>query len=286
MKGGFRLTQWTASSTELLARLKQGSSNTIHDFEVDPQATPKTLGLLWDRVNDQFFFRTNPETTSTKRGILSIITKIFDPLGFLSPILLTAKIIQQDLWKAELGWDDIAPADILKRWNSWVNALPTVERLRIPRCLKPLPCSDVQIHTFSDASQVGYCAGVYLGVVRLDGSVDVRLVMSKGRVAPIKMQTIPKLELESCVVGLRLTKFVVESLGMAVSEVAFWTDSTTALAWINSRNCKFPVFVANRVGEILEGSRRDQWRHVPGRLNPVDCGTRGLAVEELNNGHS
>ena len=237
-------------------------------------------------MTDQFFFRTNPETTSTKRGILSIITKIFDPLGFLSPILLTAKIIQQDLWKAELGWDDIAPADILKRWNSWVNALPTVERLRIPRCLKPLPCSDVQIHTFSDASQVGYCAGVYLRVVRLDGSVDVRLVMSKGRVAPIKMQTIPKLELESCVVGLRLTKFVVESLGMAVSEVAFWTDSTTALAWINSRNCKFPVFVANRVGEILEGSRRDQWRHVPGRLNPVDCGTRGLAVEELNKGHS
>ena len=128
MKGGFRLTQWTASSTELLARLKQGSSNTIHDFEVDPQATPKTLGLLWDRVTDQFFFRTNPETTSTKRGILSIITKIFDPLGFLSPILLTAKIIQKDLWKAELGWDDTAPADILKRWNSWVNALPTVER--------------------------------------------------------------------------------------------------------------------------------------------------------------
>ena len=100
------------------------------------------------------------------------------------------------------------------------------------------------------------------------------------------MRTIPKLELESCVVGLKLTKFVVESLGMAVSEVAFWTDSTTVLAWIHSQNCKFPVFVANRVGEILEGSRRDQWRHVPRRLNPVDCGTRGLAVEELNNGHS
>ena len=82
MKGGFRLTKWTASSTELLARLKQGSPNTIHDFEVDPQATPKTLGLLWNRVTGQFFFRTNPETTSTKRSILIIITKNTRSLRF------------------------------------------------------------------------------------------------------------------------------------------------------------------------------------------------------------
>ena len=61
----------------------------------------------------------------------------------------------------------------------------------------------------------------------------------------------------------------------------FWSDSTTVLQWIRHSDKKQQVFVANRVAEVLEATSVDQWRHVPGEINPADCGTRGLSLVQV-----
>ena len=252
IKGGFRLTKWTSSSDLVLNRLKQGQCGEYHDFDIDHQSCTKTLGLMWDRTLDEFFFRTNPEQVNTKRGILSVMTRVY------APVLMTAKIIQREIWQADVGWDEAPPAALLKRLDSWRESLHHVEKLRIPRCVRPGTCDDIQLHMFSDASQLGYCAAVYLRVRRADGTITIRLITAKGRVAPIKYKTIPKLELESSLIGLRLALFSEKSLGLQISSSVYWSDSSTVVAWVNSKKSSFPVFVANRVGEIWENSKVDQ----------------------------
>ena len=106
-------------------------------------------------------------------------------------------------------------------------------------------------------------------------------VIGKCRVAPIRNMTVAKLEMQAAVFGVRLREHILEEHDNEVDQIAHWTDSTTVLQWLHASNNKQPVFVANRVAEILESSTIDQWRHVEGKLNPADNGIRGMTVEAL-----
>ena len=94
--------------------------------------------------------------------------------------------------------------------------------------------------------------------------------------------TVAKLEMQAAVFGVRLQELILEEHDIEVDQIVHWTDSTTVLQWLHASNNKQPVFVANRVAEILENSTVDQWRHVEGKMNPVDIGTRRMTVEALN----
>ncbi|XP_055928683.1 uncharacterized protein LOC129959815 [Argiope bruennichi] len=111
---------------------------------------------------------------------------------------------------------------------------------------------------------------------------SVQLLAAKSRIAPLRSITIPRLELLSCCIGARLLKFVKESLNIVNMKTQFWTDSTTALQWIR-RDETWSVFVRNRVNEIRKLSNIDDWRHVPGPLNPADLPSRGCSVLKLLN---
>ena len=111
--------------------------------------------------------------------------------------------------------------------------------------------------------------------------MGTRLVAAKTRLAPLKALSIPRLELMGAVIGLRLTKQVCETPRVQRGDVTYWVDSSNVGYWIRSQSRSFKPFVANRVGEIHEDSNPDQWRYVPGNLNPADHGTRGLTVGEL-----
>ena len=120
----------------------------------------------------------------------------------------------------------------------------------------------------------------------IDGrNVDVSFVISKARVAPFKFLAVPRLELQGAVVGLRLALLTCKALNLHISDMTFWTDSMTVFQWIRSKDCRFHTFVANRIGEILEDTRSSQWRHIPGRLNPADVCSRGIAPEKLSADH-
>ncbi len=157
----------------------------------------------------------------------------------------------------------------------------------VPRCYferRDTP-TELKLHVFADASLNAMCASAYIRAKFPDNTAEAVFVVGKARVAPMKQLTVPKLELQSAVIACRLLDLIKKEHDWTFDKVFLWSDSTTVLQWIRSSHKKHPVFVANRLGEILESTSVDQWRYVPTDQNPADCGTRGLTVEELNKSH-
>ena len=93
--------------------------------------------------------------------ILSVVSSIYNPLGFVAPFIFLAKTILQDMCRSKPRWDDQIPEDALQRWQTWLEMLPKLEEIVVDRCLKPANFGDIvscQLHHFSDASQQGYGA--------------------------------------------------------------------------------------------------------------------------------
>jgi len=169
----------------------------------------------------------------TKRIILSTAHKIFDPIGFTAPVTLFPKILLQETWELKLGWDSQVPEDLAQKFFKWREQLPLLSGVKIPRCLlaENFNHDNMTLHVFSDASKCAYGAVVYLRVVT-DGCASIQLVQAKFHVAPVKPVTIPRLELIGCCIGARLAKSVKDSLNLMQIPTYYWTDSMTALSWI------------------------------------------------------
>ncbi|KAK2575201.1 hypothetical protein KPH14_012609 [Odynerus spinipes] len=206
-------------------------------------------------------------------------------LGLVCPIVLRPKILLQEAWTRKLSWDDEVSEDIKDRFLSWANEIRDLNKIEVPRCLLGKNSNSVSIHTFCDASKLAYAAVVFIRIEN-GSSVKVNFVQAKTRVAPAKKekcdarQSIPRLELMAATIGVRLTKSILDSLNLGKSKIYYWTDSSTVLAWIR-RECNWGVFVWNRIKEIRKLSNPEQWRHVPGYLNPADLPSRGCTVSQL-----
>ena len=148
--------------------------------------------------------------------------------------------------------------------------------IQIPRCLVANVDGTHELDTFTDASLSAVSAVVYLRTISADGSIATRYVISKSKVAPTKQLSIPKLELEAATLGAELEGFCETEMTIDVKSKKFWTDSTAVLSWIKSKN-RHKMYIANRLNKIAENSNKDNWRYVPGKMNPADHGTRCLA---------
>ena len=189
------------------------------------------------------------EKPPSRRGILSLVSSVYDPLGFASPFVLPAKVIPQDLCCRGLKWDEVVPDEHLKNWQQWLGDLPRLEEFSVNRYFKLSGLGDAsscELHHFSDASQVGYGAVTYLRLVNESGQIHCTFVMSKARVVPLKRITIPRLELSVATVSVRLDKTVKRELELAVDQSFFWTDSTSVLKYVTNSHTRFRTFVANR----------------------------------------
>ncbi|CAL8080962.1 unnamed protein product [Orchesella dallaii] len=253
-------------------------------FEDTATLTTSILGLKWDRTTDELFVPAGgikiPEEL-TKRTLLSVVHKVFDPLGFLAPALIPMKIILQKTWINKMKWDQELPKEEARVFMAWFEEMPWLQKIRIPRLATDgqLDKTRWSLHTFTDASGLAYACVVYLRVQGESG-VSVQLLMSKARVAPVKAMTIPRLELMGCLLGVRILTTVKKALGLEKLDEYFWSDSTTALAWIK-REYNHDTFVRNRVKEIRAKSMEEDWRHVPGLVNPADLPSRGCSPKEL-----
>ena len=138
----------------------------------------------------------------------------------------------------------------------------------------------LDLHIFSDASLESMCTLPYVRAAGEDG-VELAFVIGKCRVAPMKQQTIPKLELQAALYSVRLRQLITEDHDIQIHTVTHWTDSVTFLQWLHSAHKKQQVFMANRFGEILDQSTVDEWRHVKATMSPADIGTRGVTVSQL-----
>ena len=118
----------------------------------------------------------------TRRGILAVVSSIYDPLGLAAPFVLTAKILLQDLCRRKLGWDDTIPGEDENRWHVWLANLPKLSGFSVNRCIKPKNFSDImtsQLHHFADASTSGYRAVTYLRLTDSHGNISCTLMTSK-----------------------------------------------------------------------------------------------------------
>ncbi|GFU13913.1 integrase catalytic domain-containing protein [Trichonephila clavipes] len=136
---GFELRKWSCTHPEVLSDLPNTLKTNISSHSFDDESTQKILGLFWDLNEDSFkeVKAVLSDQVSTKRQMLSIIARIFDPLGFVSPSTIILKIILQDLWKAGLDWDDEISSDILNRWNRFQAEISCLKQIKVPRGLYP-----------------------------------------------------------------------------------------------------------------------------------------------------
>ena len=160
--------------------------------------------MQWCVEADTFTFniclRTRP---FTRRGLLSVIGSVFDPLGFVVPFILNATQILQDLCCITLRWDDEIPSEYRSSWEKWLADVPKLLSFSICRSVLPEafgPAVSSQLHHFSDASKAAYCSVSYLRLVHEEGRVHCSFLFAKSRLAPLKSVSIPRLELSACYV--------------------------------------------------------------------------------------
>ncbi|XP_053699051.1 uncharacterized protein LOC128746023 [Sabethes cyaneus] len=282
MRGGFRLRKFCSNSHEVLNDIPEEDLATQSDRTFDPEQTIKTLGISWEPSTDQFRFEVNvnmKDAPITKRHILSIIARLYDPLGLIAPIIVRAKIVMQQLWTLSLDWDEEVPAEIQTIWISFISDLPQLAEFRIERYA--FETGDVQLHCLADASDVAYGACVYVRSDMGYGRIKVELLTSKSRVAPLKKRSIPRLELCAAKLAAQLVAKVGTALEIRVESIWCWSDSTVVLFWLRSPSPTWKTFVSNRVAEIQILTHGSKWRHVPGAENPADLVSRGMTVQQI-----
>ena len=120
----------------------------------------------------------------TKRSVLSLASKMFDPMGLISPFTVRGKILFQELWRKGLQWNDPLDSDTKEKWSSWKSDLLQLKDVTIPRCFGNgvSPDHRIELHGFGDASRKVYRAAVYIRITDKQGQVSSQLVMSSSRV--------------------------------------------------------------------------------------------------------
>lgn len=213
-RGGFNLTKWASNSREVLSHIQE-----------QEQAESSTLGFNaserskhWECVgihSDCFLFSVPPSMLAvsdpnTKRSLLSIASRVFDPMGLITPFTIRAKMLFQGLWQRRLHWEDPFDEDIAHQWRSWKSELSQLSCITIPCYFMGniQSSSSIELHGFGDASPTVYGAAVYIKCLGEAGHASTHLVMSKSRVAPAKTVSLPRLELLAAVVNARLLKLL------------------------------------------------------------------------------
>jgi len=283
MAGGFPLQKWASNHSSILQFVDphqriQSNNISIADHQVVP-----SLGLSWNLHTDdfEFSFKVNIDDIVTKRTVLSSLAKLFDPFGLVSPVIIRAKIIMQELWTIKFAWDDPLPSTITSKWLLFLENLRDLPRLTFPRWIGCRIGRNVEIHGFSDASLQAIAAAVYSRWQSPIGELSIQIICAKTKVAPLKRQTIPRLELMGAVLLTKLVNQLTHTLDFANIEICLWTDSNVTVTWNNNHPSRWKDFVHNRVCFIQETLPQAKWIFVAGHDNPADLATRGPMSNQL-----
>ena len=254
--------------------------------DMPSEDSSKALGLRWDVRNDAFFYvRVGiwKDSTITKRKILSLVSSLYDPLGLLAPIIVVGRMIFQQVSRLKMNWDDVVPPEVVVEWNDWWTSLENLQDLKFPRCLvgelyRGAVC---ELHHFSDASEKAYGMVSYLRVEKPGMDTQVMLVLAKARVAPLKLVTIPRLELCAAVLAVKMNVVLNKEMSIDLGRSTFWCDSQIVLCYIRSNVLRLKTYVANRVTYIRDNTEVSDWRYVNTSVNIADIVSRGCSVQDL-----
>ncbi len=269
----------------------------------DGLETTKVLGLAWSPVPDLIAVdtRVNPHVKSrglrqgpdlgpdeipcfwqggglTRRVIWRICMGQYDPLGLLCVFLIRLKLAMRRLSGdgGSIDWDAPVDGPAADDFISTAMLLGEAGLIPFPRSIVPTDALDnePQLIVFVDGSQQASCALAYARW-RVPGGWESRLIIGKTRVAPLRRISIPRMEVQGAVLGVRLATTVQTSMQLQWSSRVFLTDSTAVMGMIAADLAVFPEFLGTRLSEIRSKSLVEEWRWVPTDANLADMGTRG-----------
>ena len=277
---GFWLREWSSNDSDILSKFTESSQLEISKF----------LGLIFDPINDSLTIKEMNLNSlcTTKRGVVSTISSIFDPLGFIAPLLVEPKLFVRKLCESKLLWDEKFSEDLAGDWtgyadrfNSLINAKPLSINRRVADDSKP-----VTLFVFTDASTKAYGFVVY---ALQDNNTN--LVFSKFKLSPQPHKTLPTLELLAMFLAMQciMTYFSNVNCHLKVKNIHFLADSQIALSWlIKGKVAKRNVFVTNRLKDIkqyresLDKSNIDyDFSYVPTEFNIADMLTKPVSVKKF-----
>ncbi|XP_028171605.1 uncharacterized protein LOC114360928 [Ostrinia furnacalis] len=283
-KGGFNLRKWTSNHQDLLQDKQNDTKQDEYDFK--HLTSTKTLGLRWDPEQDMFIFQSmidNPtdNINNTKRKLLSDLSKLFDPLGWLTPISTKLKLLFQQVWEQDIPWDAKIPDNINIEWIKLKQDLININKIQIPRWLGTKPDTDIELHGFCDASQNAYACVIYCKLSS-DTETKIILVVAKSKIVPRNKDiSLPRKELIGAHLLSQLMQKVEQCLTNYKVSLYAWTDSTAVLGWIQGNPDRWKTFVSNRVRKITTVLPAEHWRYVKSADNPADCASRGITPSQL-----
>ena len=290
-KGGFNLTKFVGNTERIINQTSQEHrAENVKNLSLGRDKLPmeRVLGVHWCIESDVFKFRIQlKDNPCTRRGILSTISSIYDPLGFIAPVVLVGKRILQEICQAS-SWDEPVDDATRNKWEKWRGELYLLERLDVPRSFKPKEFGkvvSVQLHSMSDASTTGYGQCSYLRLKDENGKVYTSFVMGKARVTPRKSVSIPRLELAAATTSVKVAGTLKEELEYDGIEDHYWTDSKVVLGYISNESGPSnpgslrSLTMALRKNNVKSGGRRIE-RNVSERLHREIEMDRGPRVSE------
>ena len=286
-QAGFHLTKWLSNSQAVIDQIpEEERSKSLQVCSFADNLDERILGVNWSVQSDEFKFNIKlPMKPRTRRGFLSTMNSLFDPLGFVNPVVLEARMIYRVLCQQELEWDEPIMDPEMKRWEKWLSSLLQLQNVAIPRFIgihEPRAVERCQLHYFADASKHAFGAVCYLRMQESPESIRCVLMMAKSRLAPKSEESIPRLELMAAVTAVNMDLTLKKELGLPnLRPSIFWSDSSIVLQSLRNEHKRFPLFVSRRLHFISRNTCVDNWKHVSTKDNPADFVSRGATADTL-----
>lgn len=281
--GGFELRSWFSNSPKLNDKFQVDCKNTSHDSELE-----KILGYNYSPVSDTLKL-TNLDLDKnyefTKRSVLALVSRVFDPLGLYNPVTIRGRIFIQKLWRAKVTWDEPLSSSYKQEWDSITSDLSSLSEINFPRHVISSSVNNILV-LFCDSSKSAYGFAAY--GVHESSSV---LLYSKAKVAPNKAKSLPTLELLAIFLAMKCLSLILNVKSLSITECFICSDSVVALSWVLNKEVKSKnQFASNRVKDICvlhdrlisDFKIKLQFKYIPTLENPGDLITRGLTFNNFS----
>ncbi|XP_059096787.1 uncharacterized protein LOC131891276 [Tigriopus californicus] len=290
-----RLHKIASNNPAVLAAFPDSEqASELVNIDIKDAPLQRTLGVAWKVDEDIFKIQVDvPERPFTRRGILSVINSLYDPLGYASPVVLTGRLLQRSLLSLPAShsagtqseiWDQPLPRERLTEWVEWLSSLTDLNHLKLPRRLTPAGFGSVKnrhLHVFADASPVAIGYVIYVRSVSLFDQISVSFLTGHSKVSPKNVSSIPRLELCAALEASTAACQVLEELTIEFDTITFYTDSLVVLGYLTNTERRFSRYVSGRLSAILSSWNADQWQYIRTDLNPADIATRACNPKGL-----